>query len=188
RSAQGLLACSGSADCASGPAVHDPHTPPEPPGHAQALGAGGLCLWRIPDLHRASAALRLGQLRGHGTLPDPAGSAPADALPVQVLHRADFGARCPARTQVGAAASHPGVSDREAGWRPPVTRLARRDSPVPMAWHRQRKMLCAETKKAILRSLLSGFGAGNETRTRDPNLGKVVLYQLSYSRMNDFRR
>ncbi len=26
------------------------------------------------------------------------------------------------------------------------------------------------------------FGAGNETRTRDPNLGKVVLYQLSYSR------
>ena len=27
------------------------------------------------------------------------------------------------------------------------------------------------------------FGAGNETRTRDPNLGKVVLYQLSYSRM-----
>ena len=27
------------------------------------------------------------------------------------------------------------------------------------------------------------FGAGNETRTRDPNLGKVVLYQLSYSRI-----
>jgi hypothetical protein len=26
-------------------------------------------------------------------------------------------------------------------------------------------------------------GAGNETRTRDPNLGKVVLYQLSYSRL-----
>lgn len=25
-------------------------------------------------------------------------------------------------------------------------------------------------------------GAGNETRTRDPHLGKVVLYQLSYSR------
>ena len=28
-------------------------------------------------------------------------------------------------------------------------------------------------------------GAGNETRTRDPNLGKVVLYQLSYSRVED---
>ena len=27
-------------------------------------------------------------------------------------------------------------------------------------------------------------GAGNETRTRDPDLGKVVLYQLSYSRIN----
>ena len=24
--------------------------------------------------------------------------------------------------------------------------------------------------------------AGNEARTRDPNLGRVVLYQLSYSR------
>ena len=32
-------------------------------------------------------------------------------------------------------------------------------------------------------SLLSEFGAGNETRTRDPDLGKVVLYQLSYSRI-----
>src|SRR3954469_19706180 len=27
--------------------------------------------------------------------------------------------------------------------------------------------------------------AGNGTRTRDPNLGKVVLYQLSYSRMQE---
>ena len=26
------------------------------------------------------------------------------------------------------------------------------------------------------------IGAGNEIRTRDPDLGKVVLYQLSYSR------
>mgnify|MGYP000297474744 CR=1 FL=1 len=31
-------------------------------------------------------------------------------------------------------------------------------------------------------SLTREIGAGNETRTRDPNLGKVVLYQLSYSR------
>ena len=29
---------------------------------------------------------------------------------------------------------------------------------------------------------LSILRAGNGTRTRDPNLGKVVLYQLSYSR------
>jgi hypothetical protein len=30
-------------------------------------------------------------------------------------------------------------------------------------------------------------GAGNETRTRDPDLGKVVLYQLSYSRVREIR-
>ena len=29
---------------------------------------------------------------------------------------------------------------------------------------------------------LSKLRAENETRTRDPNLGKVVLYQLSYFR------
>ena len=28
-------------------------------------------------------------------------------------------------------------------------------------------------------------GAENETRTRDPDLGKVVLYQLSYFRERD---
>ena len=31
--------------------------------------------------------------------------------------------------------------------------------------------------------LLIILRAGDETRTRDPNLGKVVLYQLSYSRI-----
>ena len=30
---------------------------------------------------------------------------------------------------------------------------------------------------------LGQIGAGNEARTRDPDLGKVVLYQLSYSRV-----
>ena len=30
---------------------------------------------------------------------------------------------------------------------------------------------------------MTSFGAENETRTRDPNLGKVVLYQLSYFRV-----
>jgi hypothetical protein len=34
-------------------------------------------------------------------------------------------------------------------------------------------------------ALLSVFGAGNETRTRDLNLGKVALYQLSYTRISD---
>ena len=33
------------------------------------------------------------------------------------------------------------------------------------------------------------IGAGNEIRTRDPDLGKVVLYQLSYSRVrSQFQR
>ena len=32
-------------------------------------------------------------------------------------------------------------------------------------------------------SLAMSAGAGNGIRTRDPNLGKVVLYQLSYSRI-----
>ena len=30
--------------------------------------------------------------------------------------------------------------------------------------------------------ILEDHGAGNEARTRDLHLGKVVLYQLSYSR------
>ena len=32
-------------------------------------------------------------------------------------------------------------------------------------------------------TVLPEYGAGNETRTRDLNLGKVALYQLSYSRI-----
>ena len=32
-----------------------------------------------------------------------------------------------------------------------------------------------------------GTGAGNESRTRDLNLGKVALYQLSYSRSGKVR-
>ena len=38
-------------------------------------------------------------------------------------------------------------------------------------------------KKSLRIRRLFIVGAGNETRTRDPNLGKVVLYQLSYSRL-----
>ncbi len=36
---------------------------------------------------------------------------------------------------------------------------------------------------APLNPAMSDSRAGNGTRTRDPNLGKVVLYQLSYSRL-----
>ena len=42
---------------------------------------------------------------------------------------------------------------------------------------------CAQTKTPIIADRrFCEIGAGNETRTRDPDLGKVVLYQLSYSR------
>ena len=37
-------------------------------------------------------------------------------------------------------------------------------------------------KPVTRRGLRTSERAGNGTRTRDPNLGKVVLYQLSYSR------
>ena len=40
-----------------------------------------------------------------------------------------------------------------------------------------------DKKKTALYAAFFMYGAGNETRTRDPNLGKVVLYQLSYSRV-----
>ena len=35
----------------------------------------------------------------------------------------------------------------------------------------------------LLNFLIFEIGAGNEVRTRDLNLGKVALYQLSYSRI-----
>ena len=40
------------------------------------------------------------------------------------------------------------------------------------------RLVFAKFKSAFLLT----FRAENETRTRDPNLGKVVLYQLSYFR------
>ena len=45
------------------------------------------------------------------------------------------------------------------------------------------------TKDALYRLSYVGsifaFGAGNGTRTRDPQLGRLMLYQLSYSRKNN---
>jgi polyferredoxin len=42
---------------------------------------------------------------------------------------------------------------------------------------------CNLTALSVLTALTAlSRRAGNGTRTRDPNLGKVVLYQLSYSR------
>ena len=36
---------------------------------------------------------------------------------------------------------------------------------------------------SLQKAAFSKFGAGNEARTRDLDLGKVALYQLSYTRM-----
>ena len=38
-------------------------------------------------------------------------------------------------------------------------------------------------KKEQPKLFFLNIGAGNEVRTRDPNHGKVMLYQLSYSRI-----
>ena len=46
----------------------------------------------------------------------------------------------------------------------------------------RRPRLCRPLHNHSATQPKEGTGAGNETRTRDPNLGKVVLYQLSYSR------
>ena len=42
--------------------------------------------------------------------------------------------------------------------------------------------IAAETKSPAVRGFSEYVGAGNEIRTRDLYLGKVSLYQLSYSR------
>ena len=41
---------------------------------------------------------------------------------------------------------------------------------------------------SVLQGIFTKRGAENETRTRDPDLGKVVLYQLSYFRSMSMRR
>ena len=69
-----------------------------------------------------------------------------------------------------------------------VEKAQKKDLEVPVlaAW-RLMDFLCIQKRKKvpvapvlILKLLKSG--AGNEVRTRDPNHGKVMLYQLSYSR------
>jgi hypothetical protein len=56
--------------------------------------------------------------------------------------------------------------------------------PVQPQWSQDFKS-CASTYSAIRAKLIPFLKkrAGDETRTRDPHLGKVVLYQLSYSRI-----
>ena len=81
----------------------------------------------------------------------------------------------------------------DAQWRPGSesnrrTRLCRplhdHSATRPLRTNRNLKVATIRLKNKTpgVRGLLE-TGAGNETRTRDPDLGKVVLYQLSYSRI-----
>ena len=76
-----------------------------------------------------------------------------------------------------------GLSQRELAERLFVTRstVARWEngSRLPDASMISRLSRCLNADFSTLLSI----AAENETRTRDPNLGKVVLYQLSYFRM-----
>ncbi len=51
-----------------------------------------------------------------------------------------------------------------------------------MNFYNLKHTFLAQIKKPELKFQAFKYGAGNEIRTRDPDLGKVVLYQLSYSR------
>ena len=88
--------------------------------------------------------------------------------------------------------SPPGRS-RSGKWRPGSesnrrTRLCRPLHDHSATWpltsrnRRQLSVRCRKNKTSACPRFRRKSGAGNETRTRDPDLGKVVLYQLSYSR------
>jgi hypothetical protein len=51
------------------------------------------------------------------------------------------------------------------------------------SWSQTRRSTKLSYAPVILRRSLDKKKAGDEVRTRDPDLGKVVLYQLSYSRI-----
>ena len=52
-------------------------------------------------------------------------------------------------------------------------------------WPRDFKSLVS-TNSTIAACGFTIYGAENGTRTRDPDLGKVVLYQLSYFRIEEY--
>ena len=58
--------------------------------------------------------------------------------------------------------------------------LSRPRPAAPSGSRSRAQVLCIKKADQLIADPL---GAENETRTRDPNLGKVVLYQLSYFRI-----
>src|SRR5579864_5602668 len=62
-----------------------------------------------------------------------------------------------------------------------MTTLPPRQEWAPPQW-RDCAVAAGQTKRESWSRSPCESGAGNESRTRDLNLGKVALYQLSYSR------
>jgi hypothetical protein len=54
----------------------------------------------------------------------------------------------------------------------------------PMTSSLPRRRSTPELLGPARRNLKFEIGAGDEARTRDPQLGRLMLYQLSYSRSN----
>src|SRR6202043_2911636 len=55
-------------------------------------------------------------------------------------------------------------------------------SALPTELHGPRFHPAPARRPLLGRSKIMTYGAGNGTRTRDPELGRLALYQLSYSR------
>src|SRR5437667_8349655 len=64
----------------------------------------------------------------------------------------------------------------------PPRDVCRCDPASPAIYSSVDPLVSRTTREATCSSAGLRIRAGNGTRTRDPNLGKVVLYQLSYSR------
>ena len=61
-------------------------------------------------------------------------------------------------------------------------------TPQTLAPSRARAQAMGTKKPGYRSSRAAAFGADNGARTRDPNLGKVVLYQLSHVRICKTKR
>src|SRR6059036_2173635 len=64
----------------------------------------------------------------------------------------------------------------------PPRDVCRCDPASPAIYSSVDPLVSRTTRQTTCSSAGLRIRAGNGTRTRDPNLGKVVLYQLSYSR------
>ncbi len=80
------------------------------------------------------------------------------------------------------SATPPGEAARQGG-----ERNRCRAAPLPHPASRGGRRPSGAATKRGKQALSPGSGAGNESRTRDLNLGKVALYQLSYSREKQAR-